>query len=87
MNKYKMGHLEGNFTPVLYIWDARFLKVNIILCTYRRRCGDNTKMGLQDARWVSMDWIDLAQDRYRWQVLVNAVMELRGSIKCGEILE
>ena len=34
-----------------------------------------------------MDWIDLAQDRYRWQVLVNAVMELRGSIKCGEILE
>ena len=23
-----MGHLEGNFTPVLYIWDAWFLKVN-----------------------------------------------------------
>ena len=23
-----MGHLEGNFTPVLYIWDARFPKVN-----------------------------------------------------------
>ena len=23
-----MGHLEGNFTPS-YIWDARFLKVNI----------------------------------------------------------
>ena len=22
-----MGHLEGNFTPVLYIQDARFLKV------------------------------------------------------------
>ena len=24
-----MGHVEGNFTPVQYIWDARFLKVNI----------------------------------------------------------
>ena len=22
-----MGHLEGNFTPVQYIWDARVLKV------------------------------------------------------------
>ena len=29
MNKYKMGNLEGNFTPVLYMWDARFLKANI----------------------------------------------------------
>ena len=24
-----------------------------------------------------MDWIDLAQDRDRWQVLVNEVMNLR----------
>jgi hypothetical protein len=24
-----------------------------------------------------MDWIDLAQDRDRWQALVNTVMELR----------
>ena len=30
-----MGHLEGNFTPVLYIWDARFLKVNGT-CTGRK---------------------------------------------------
>ena len=28
-----MGHLEGNFTPVLYIWDARFLKVNVAALT------------------------------------------------------
>jgi len=25
-----------------------------------------------------MDWLDLAQDRDRWQVLVNAVMNLQG---------
>jgi len=24
-----------------------------------------------------MEWIDLAQDRDRWQVLVNAVMNIR----------
>jgi len=24
-----------------------------------------------------MDWIDLAQERYRWQAYVNAVMNLR----------
>ena len=34
-------------------------------------------------RWIfrkwdgSMDWIDVAQDRDRWQALVNAVMNLR----------
>jgi CRISPR/Cas system-associated protein Cas7 (RAMP superfamily) len=29
-----------------------------------------------------VDWIGLAQDRYRWRALVNTVMNLRGSIKC-----
>jgi hypothetical protein len=32
-----------------------------------------------------MDWIKLAQDRDRWQALVNAVMT--GSIKCREFLD
>jgi hypothetical protein len=45
-------------------------------------------------RWIfrkwdveGMEWIDLAQNMDRWRVLVNAVMNLRGSIKCGEFLD
>jgi hypothetical protein len=34
-----------------------------------------------------MDWIDMAQDRDQWRALVNTVMNLRGSIKCWEVLE
>ena len=34
-----------------------------------------------------MDWIDLAQNRDRWQVVVNVVMNLPGSVKCGEFLD
>ena len=39
--------------------------------------GDNIKMDLQEMGWGSMDWIDLAKNRYRWQAVVNAVMNLR----------
>ena len=35
----------------------------------------NIKMDL----WECMDWIDLAQDMFRWRALVNAVMNLRFS--------
>jgi hypothetical protein len=33
------------------------------------------KMDLEEVGWRCMDWIDLAQDRVRWQELVNAVMK------------
>ena len=40
----------------------------------RRRWEDNIKMGLQDLGWGSMDWFNLARDRYRWSALAKAVM-------------
>jgi len=38
---------------------------------------DNSKMDLKEVGCGGIDWIDLAQDRYRWLALVNAVMNLR----------
>jgi hypothetical protein len=43
----------------------------------RSRWEDNIKMDTQEVECGAMDWIDLAQDRDRWQVLVNAIMNLR----------
>jgi hypothetical protein len=43
----------------------------------RHRWENNVKVDFQEVRCGGMDWIDLAQDRDRWLVLVNAVMNLR----------
>jgi hypothetical protein len=45
----------------------------------RRRLVDNSKMELREIGWDGMDWIDLAQYRDQWRVLVNTVMNLRVS--------
>ena len=42
----------------------------------RLRWEDNIKVDLQEVRWRSIDWIELAQDRDRLRALVNAVMSL-----------
>ena len=43
----------------------------------RRRWEDNIKMDLQEVGGDDEDWMELAQDRERWQALVSKVMKLR----------
>ena len=43
----------------------------------RRRWEDDIKIGLQEVGCGGMDWIDVAEDRYRWRALVNVVMNFR----------
>jgi hypothetical protein len=53
----------------------------------RRRWIYNINMDLLEIGLNVVDWIGLAQDRYRWRVLVNSVMNLRvlpnGCTSCG----
>jgi hypothetical protein len=49
----------------------------------RSRWEDNIKLDLQDVGCEGMDWIDKAQDRDRWQALVNAVMNLQVALNAG----
>jgi len=44
-------------------------------------------MDKQEVGWGEVDWLELAQDRDRWRQLVSPVMNLRGSIKCGEFVD
>jgi hypothetical protein len=46
----------------------------------RRRWVDNIRMDLGEVGWGDVGWIDLAQDRDKWRVLVNS-----DSIKCWEL--
>jgi len=42
----------------------------------RRRWEDRIKMDLQEVDFEGMDWIVMAQNRDRWRVPVNAVMNI-----------
>jgi hypothetical protein len=43
----------------------------------RHRWIDNIKIDLSKIGLGVMDWIGLAQDRYRWRAIVNTVMNLQ----------
>jgi len=43
----------------------------------RHRWEDNVRINLQEVGCGVMDWVDLAQDRDKWQAVVNMVMNLR----------
>jgi len=57
-----------------------------LLWRLRHGWEDNIKTDLQEVGCGGMDWIKLAQGRERWRALLNVVMKLSGSIKCGEFL-
>jgi hypothetical protein len=42
-----------------------------------RRWEDGIRMDLREIGWGNVDWIQLAQDRGRWRVLVNIEMNLQ----------
>jgi hypothetical protein len=46
---------------------------------------NNIKMDLLEIGVNVVDWIGLAQDRYRWRTLVNAVMNLRVPENAGKL--
>jgi hypothetical protein len=43
----------------------------------RRRWVDSIRMDLVEVGWGDVDWICLAQDRGRWRVLVDSVLNVR----------
>jgi hypothetical protein len=51
----------------------------------RSRWMDNIKTDLSEIGVNVVDWIGLAQDRYRWRALVNAVMNLRVPLNAGDL--
>ena len=43
----------------------------------RRRWEENIKMDLQEVGRSCGDWMELAENRYRWRALVSTVMNFR----------
>lgn len=38
---------------------------------------DNIKIDVQEVGWEDVEWSSLAQDRDKWQAVLNTVMNLR----------
>jgi hypothetical protein len=66
------GERRGMYKVLVEIPEGK-----IPLGRLRHRWEDNIKMGLQVVGCGCMDWIDVVQDRDRWQAIVNAVINFR----------
>jgi len=64
----------GNRTGVHRVWVGR--PERKIALGRHRSMWDDIETNFQEEECLGMDWIDLADDRDRWWVLVNAVMNL-----------
>jgi hypothetical protein len=51
--------------------------------TRPRNGWEDIKMDVQEVRWGGMHWIELAQNRNRWQALVIAVMNRLVALNAG----
>ena len=73
-----MGHVArmGERRDVYRVWVGK-PEGKRLVWRPRRRWEDNIKMELHVLGGGDVDWNDVAQDRDRWQALVNAVMNLR----------
>jgi hypothetical protein len=43
----------------------------------RRRREDNIKIDRREIGWNGVNWIHLAQGKYRWRTLANMIMNVR----------
>jgi hypothetical protein len=46
---------------------------------------NNIRMDLGEVGWGDVDWIGLAQDRNRWRVLLNSVLNFRVPYNTGKL--
>jgi hypothetical protein len=70
-----MWHMQGRGEVYTGFWWGNLEERDHLEDT-RLRWEDNIKIDLQEVEFWGMDWIDLAEDRDRWQALVNGVMNL-----------
>jgi hypothetical protein len=62
-------------------------KAKRLLGRPRRKWEDNINMDLKEMGCEVVDWFHLVRGRDQWRAAVNTVMNLSGSIKCGEFLD
>jgi len=84
LHNEELNDLYSSPNIVWVIKSRRMRWARHVACTGKRPRGrpmcrweDNIKMDLQEVGCGGMDLINLAQDRDRWQALVNGVMNLR----------